>query len=485
MKTRLVQGQLLVFVVLAITSVIYGAVHYIGIQRLTGLGTYTVTADFTEAGGIYEAAMVTYRGVEVGRVTAVELHEGSVRVRMQLRDEWKIPLASAAAVKSTSAIGEQYVDLMPATDEGPYLEDGSNIPRSRTAVPIPTGEVLDRTQELLAGVSTDALRVTLDETYRAVNGAGPAVASLIESSADFLDLAQADIEPTIALINDLEPLLHTGNAVRSDLLAAVHDLSSFTAQLAGSDADLRGVLAEGAPAADMVSGTLADLGTPLPSLLADLQTVGQVLRVNLPQLRQILVIYPALAAAVDYSVVGGGFQTDGNLLAPAAALDVKLGNTLNPPPCTEGYQATQRRDPSDTEPVAVPPDNYCKIAPDDPTVIRGARNTPCATDPAVRTADVAECPGGLPSTWPGMLSRPGDPDIDPGRPGPAPPPQPQPVQPQPQPVQPQPQPAAVVPYAEGDRTFRGPDGLTYVLGPVSTDTAATEEDRGWQSLLIK
>lgn len=483
MKTRLIKGQLIVFSVLAVLGLVYGAVHYIGVQRVTGIGTYTVTADFAEAGGIYESASVTYRGVEVGRVTGVDLDGGTVKVRMRLSDGPHIPAAAAASIKSTSAIGEQYVDLVPADENGPYLSDGSEIPRSRTTVPIPTGDVLDKTQSLLASVSTDSLRTTLDETFQAVNGTGPALASLIESSAKFLDLAQADIGPTVTLLDDAEPLLRTGNAVHTELRSAVHDLRSFTGQLARSDADLRTVLDHGPAAATTVAGTLADLSTPLPALLSDLQTVGQVLRVNVAGLRQVLVIYPALAAAVDYSVVGGGFQTDGNLLAPAAALDVKLGNTLNPPPCTQGFQETQRRDPSDTGPAPAPRNNYCKIAPDDPKVIRGARNTPCASDPAVRTAEVANCPKGLPSTWPEMLAHPGYPAPAAVPPSTAPRP---PAAPAPAAAPPTAGPAALtVPYAEGDGTFRGPDGLTYLLGQKVPRAAHGEENQGWQSLLIK
>jgi phospholipid/cholesterol/gamma-HCH transport system substrate-binding protein len=485
LKTRLVKGQLIAFSVLAVVSLVYSAVHYIGIQRVTGIGTYTVTADFADAGGIYEKATVTYRGVEVGRVTGVDLNNGAVRVRMQLRNGRHIPAAATAAIKSTSAVGEQYVDLVPADERGPYLADGSQIPRSRTSVPIPTSEVLDKTQTLLAGISTDSLHTTLDETFQAVNGTGPALASLIESSAALLDLAQADIGPTQTLINDAEPLLHTGNAVRTELRSAVHDLGSFTDQLAHSDGDLRGVLDQGPSAADTVAGTLTDLSTPLPAMLADLQTVGQVLRVNVPGLRQILVVYPALATATTYSFVNGGFRYNDTRPGPAGPLDVKLGNTLNPPPCTQGYQNTQRRDPSDTGPAEVPPDTYCKIAPDEPKVIRGARNTPCATDPAVRTEDVADCPKGVPSTWPEMLAHPGDPV---------------PVAPAPKHATPQSPasptaPAAAqrnaapaglaVPYAEGDGTFRGPDGLTYVLGLSARGAAHREENQGWQSLLIK
>ncbi|WP_067835767.1 MCE family protein [Nocardia lijiangensis] len=484
MTTRLVRGQLIVFAILAVASLVYGLIHYVSIQRVTGLGTYTVTAEFADAGGIYESAVVTYRGVEVGRVTGVDLDSGTVLVRMQLRHGRNIPASAGAAIKSMSAIGEQYVDLVPSEDHGPYLEDRAVIPRTNTTVPIPTGQVLDKTQTLLRSVSTDSLRIALDETYQAVYGTGPALASLIESSAELLDLAQADIGPTIALLDDAEPLLRTGNSVRTEITSATHDLASFTEQLVRNDAQVRDILDQGPLAADTVTGTLADLTTPLPVLLADLQTVGQVLRVNVPQLRQILVVYPALATATVYSVVGAGFQTDDDVRAPAAALDVKLGNTLNTPPCTEGYQATQRRDPSDTSPAEVARDNYCKVAPDNPKVTRGARNTPCATDPAIRTADVENCPGGLPSTWPEMLARPGEPLPAAAPPAPAAAP---PQVPAVAPLEAPDAPAAAVtaPYAEGDGTFRGPDGLTYVLGQSAHFVTQGKEYQGWQSLLIK
>ncbi|MFE3002779.1 MCE family protein [Nocardia sp. NPDC059246] len=485
MKTRLVKVQLSVFAILAVVSLVYGLIHYIGIQRLTGIGTYTVTADFADSGGLYENAVVTYRGVEVGRVTGIDLSGQTVRVSLQLRDGRDIPAGSAAAIKSVSAIGEQYVDLIPADDRKPYLTNGSSIPLSKTSVPVPTGQVLDKTQALLQSVSTQTLRTAIDETFQAVNGTGPELASLIQSSAKLLDLAQADVGPTVTLLDDAEPLLRTGNAVRTEIRSATHDLASFTTQLSMNDAQVRALLDQGPSTADMVSGTLADLSTPIPVLLADLQTGGQVLKVNVPGLRQILVVYPALATAVNYSIVGGGFQTNGDTMAPQAPLDVKLGNTDNSPPCTEGYQANQRRDPSDTGPAPVAGNTYCKISPDDPKVIRGARNLPCATDPSVRTAEVANCPQGLPSTWPEMLAHPGDPTPA------AVPPHAEPVAPPPADnlppsAPPVSAPAAVVaPYAEQDGTFRGPDGVAYVLGQLVQPATHREEYQGWQALLIK
>ncbi|MFI6365259.1 MCE family protein [Nocardia sp. NPDC050630] len=489
MRTRLVKGQLIVFAILAVVSLVYGLLHYIGIQRLTGLGTYTVTADFTDSGGLYEAASVTYRGVEIGRVTGIDLNGETVRVHMQLRDDHNVPASATAAVKSMSAIGEQYVDLIPSDDTAPYLRDGSSIPLSKTTVPIPTVDVLDKTQTLLKSVSTDSLRTAIDETFNAVNGAGPALATLIESSAKLLDLAQADIGPTLTLLEDAEPLLRTGNSVRTEIRSTTSDLASFTTQLALNDAQLRDVLDQGPATAATVSGTLADLTTPLPVLLADLQTVGQVLRVNVAGLRQILVVYPALATGLNYTDAAAGLQTTADTRGPQLPLDVKFGNTENPPPCTEGYQSTQRRDPSDTGPAPVSSTgDYCRVAPDNPKVIRGARNTPCVTDPSVRTADIANCPGGLPSTWPDMLAHPRDPDPAAASQRPAP----EPVAPTGRARTPDPAASAPVapaamtaPYAERDGTFHGPDGLTYVVGQLAQSAAEAKEYQGWQSLLIK
>ena len=43
----------------------------------------------------------------------------------------KIPADTLALVGNKSAVGEQYVDLEPKTDAGPYLKDGAVIADGR------------------------------------------------------------------------------------------------------------------------------------------------------------------------------------------------------------------------------------------------------------------------------------------------------------------------------------------------------------------
>lgn len=51
MRSKLVRFQLIVFTVVAVLAVGNAAVNYLGLKRVTGIGMYTVTAEFDRAGG--------------------------------------------------------------------------------------------------------------------------------------------------------------------------------------------------------------------------------------------------------------------------------------------------------------------------------------------------------------------------------------------------------------------------------------------------
>ena len=69
-----------------------------------------------EAGGLYERGNVTYRGTEVGQVKSVHLTDSGVEAVLSLRSDVKIPSNLDAEVHSQSAVGEQYLALLPRTD---------------------------------------------------------------------------------------------------------------------------------------------------------------------------------------------------------------------------------------------------------------------------------------------------------------------------------------------------------------------------------
>ena len=56
----------------------------------------------------------------VGRVAEVDFRRDGVVAQLDIAQEWQIPSDLAANVHNRSAVGEQYVDLVPTRDGAPY-----------------------------------------------------------------------------------------------------------------------------------------------------------------------------------------------------------------------------------------------------------------------------------------------------------------------------------------------------------------------------
>src|SRR6202042_1517382 len=109
MLTRFVRIQLLIFTIVGIIGVVAMVLFYIQAPTLLGIGRMTVTLELPATGGLYRFANVTYRGVQVGKVTEVGLTPDGAKATLSLGTSPKIPANLAAAVRSVSAVGEQYV----------------------------------------------------------------------------------------------------------------------------------------------------------------------------------------------------------------------------------------------------------------------------------------------------------------------------------------------------------------------------------------
>ena len=143
--TRLARFQLAIFGVVTVICLALITTSYLHLPAAVGLGVYNVDAKFVVGGGIYQNANVTYRGVTVGRVTNVGLTDNGVTARMRLNTDTPVPDNVTATVKSVSAIGEQYIDLVPPAGASKnMLKGGATIGASFTVRKISFGEGVER-----------------------------------------------------------------------------------------------------------------------------------------------------------------------------------------------------------------------------------------------------------------------------------------------------------------------------------------------------
>lgn len=385
MLTRFVRNQLIIFTIVSIVGVAVMLFTYVQVPTLLGIGRLTVKLELPAAGGLYRFSNVTYRGVQIGKVTSVVLTDKGAEATLRLATSPKIPADLTAEVRSVSAVGEQYVDLRPRTDSGPYLQEGSVIPMRNTTIPQPVGPMLDQLSALVDSIPKDKLSDLLDESFKAFNGAGYDLQSLLDSASKVTGDVNGVSDQTRALIDDSKPLLDSQAETTDAIRTWARSLAGISAQVAQNDPQVRAILQRGPGFANEVSQLLDQVKPTLPVLLANLTTLGQILVTYNPALEQLLVLLPGTIALQQ------SFGLMQNNPEGLPLSDFALTIT-DPPVCTVGYlPPSQWRSPADATTTDTPDGLYCKLPQDSPIAVRGARNYPCMGHPGKRAPTVELC----------------------------------------------------------------------------------------------
>lgn len=385
MIDRLAKIQLSIFAVITVITLSVMAIFYLRLPATFGIGTYGVSADFVAGGGLYKNANATYRGVAVGRVESVGLNPNGVTAHMRLNSGTAIPSNVTATVRSVSAIGEQYIDLVPPENpSSTKLRNGFRIQRQNTRIGQDVADLLRQAETLLGSLGDTRLRELLHEAFIATNGAGPELARLIESARLLVDEANANYPQVSQLIDQAGPFLQAQIRAGGDIKSLADGLARFTWQLRAADPRLRDTLADAPDAIDEANTAFSGIRPSFPALAASLANLGRVGVIYHKSIEQLLVVFPALFAAIITSA-GGVPQDEG------AKLDFKI-DLHDPPPCMTGFLPPPLvRSPADESVREIPRDMYCKTAQNDPSTVRGARNYPCQEFPGKRAPTVQLC----------------------------------------------------------------------------------------------
>ena len=113
MLTRFLKMQLVIFSILTVAALVGLSLIYLQLPTYLGVGMYRLYADLPNSAGLYKTANVTYQGITIGKVLAVEPTETGARVKMDIDDKYKIPVDAVANVHSVSAVGR--ASAVPST----------------------------------------------------------------------------------------------------------------------------------------------------------------------------------------------------------------------------------------------------------------------------------------------------------------------------------------------------------------------------------
>lgn len=241
------------FVGIAVAVVTVAAVLNYDKLPLFNAGS-TFQAYFAEVAGLKDDAQVQVAGLEVGKVSGIELQGDRVLVTFSVAKNIPVGDRSEAAIKTKTILGNKFLDVTP---RGGGRQSGP-IPLERTASPYQLTDAIGELTTTVSGLDTrqlsDSLQTLADTFASTVPDVQPALQGVARLSQS-LDARDSELRTLIENANKASTVLSS----RTDkIVRLVHD----------SDALLAELLAQ-SDALDRISSDISRLSKQLSGFVAD------------------------------------------------------------------------------------------------------------------------------------------------------------------------------------------------------------------------
>jgi phospholipid/cholesterol/gamma-HCH transport system substrate-binding protein len=352
------------------------------------------SAFFSEASGLRPGAPVQISGLEVGKVSAVELDGTQIRVNFDVQNDIRLGDRTEAAVKTKSLLGAKFLEVVPRGDG----EQTATIPADRTKPAYQLADALGDLTSTISGLNTDQLSDSLAVLADTFSDTPPELKIAIQGVARFsetLNRRDTELRNLLAKANQATSVLRE----RSDqIVTLAHDTDALLSQLRTQSSALDQISLSVVAVAEQIKGFIAENREPLKPAFDKLNGVLAILETRKVQLQAAIKGLGKYALGLGESVSSGPFfkaylvnLLPGQFVQPfidAAFSDLGLDpNTLSP---------SERADPQVGQP-----------------------GTPALPVPYPRTGQGGEPRLNLPDA---ITGNPGDPRYPYREPLPAPPP---------------------------------------------------------------
>ena len=335
-RARALVATIVVAAVAAVGAVVgVGALPDVTTARLPGAAggdhTYPVEARFSDALDLVPNSTVRVADVPVGRVTSIGVgrdDHGYVAVaHLEIDDSVDLPAGTVATIRSTSLLGEKYVELIaPAHGSGSLRSEGT-IPIGRTTQDVEVEQLLSSLGALLNGGGLQQLATITDEFSKALGGHEQDTRALLEDLDAIVGGLDRGRPALLAALRSTARLNSVLAAQRHVLTAAVDDLDPATGVLAQQVSSLHEALLSlrslDRHATHVIRASTDATVDDLAALEPVARQVGKVADL-IPENITLLVTYPFADTAVPafsgaYGAVKGSVDIDLNELLFAIA----------------------------------------------------------------------------------------------------------------------------------------------------------------------
>jgi phospholipid/cholesterol/gamma-HCH transport system substrate-binding protein len=261
---------------------------------------YSVYATFAESGGVFTNQEVTYRGVTVGRVGTLTVVPEGVRIQLVIESKYnRIPKPrTIARVMFKSAVGEQFVDLLPASRTAPYLRNRDRIPIEQTQLPVQQEDLLRLLDRVLSGVPPKAIGNLVSVLGEGLGGRGDELHAALAA----LDPLTATLAARTRELNDLavngDRLGTAFDATAADFVTGTKGLGRSLGALGRGAGGLENLLVQGAEYLPDLGELVAARKAQVDSVIRNLAEITRISYENLKSVEDTLDFLPLLLSTL-------------------------------------------------------------------------------------------------------------------------------------------------------------------------------------------
>lgn len=306
-RTRSLAWSELKIGVMAVAALALTAILIIAVGGASGFAweRYDLKTSFSDVQGLKSGALVRVAGVEVGKVTSVELKGTGVEVVISLKKEnqSRVTSESRASIGAMSLLGEPLIDVSPASTGTP-LKDGEFIKSNKPATQLSevagsaNEGIVEATQllkDIRGGKGTVGKLFTDEGLYRELNAfvdsANAVTASITRGRGTLGKLTQDPaaynaLNESLANLRDMTRKINAGEGSLGQLLkddklakslsATSGNFEQISARLTRND-NTAGKLLTEKELYDRLNSTIGRLDDTIRNLNSGEGTAGQLL----------------------------------------------------------------------------------------------------------------------------------------------------------------------------------------------------------------
>jgi phospholipid/cholesterol/gamma-HCH transport system substrate-binding protein len=287
----------------AIIIIVFGQIRF---DRTTAY-----TAEFSSASGLRDGQFVRAGGVEVGKVSKLQLVDNGRRVLVTLNVDRTLPLyqSTTAAIRYQDLIGNRYVNLDRGTGEGAdrVLPPGGFIPMSRTQPALDLDALIGGFKPLFKSLDPDKVNNIASSLITVFQGQGGTINDILDQTAQ-LTSALADRDQAIGeVITNLNTVLATTVKHQKEFDQTVNNFEILITGLKNRADPLANAVADISNATGTLGDLLRDDRPLLKDTVSKLETFQQPLVDGRANLEDLLTKLPAAVKIIGRA---GGIYGD-------------------------------------------------------------------------------------------------------------------------------------------------------------------------------